>query len=189
MASSMVDVAGDAKRSLVANVRPAQASHSNVERRIVLEGNEILTLWPVSIVAAFLAAIFYMRMKARDERDRREPDTGLAILDFGRAYPDEAIRAIHATADEKAFFVRLHDGKAGFMLSQGNHFLCHLMEPGKISVSSSDGGRGLNVHFADFPYLDGIYEFPSAETAAEVSLWILGSFNPQSPFVPPETSH
>jgi hypothetical protein len=36
------------------------------------------------------------------------------------------------------------------------------------------------VHFTDFSYLDGVYEFASPEIAAEVSLWLLGSFKPQS---------
>ncbi len=139
-------------------------------------------IWPILLMVVLLAAIFYTRMKARAEKDRREPDAGLAILDFGRAFPDEAIRAIHATADEKAYFVRLHDGKAGFMAAHGTHFVCHLIEAGKVNTTNAPGGRGLTVHFADFSYLDGTYEFPSAEIAAEVSLWLLGSFNPQSDF-------
>ena len=67
--------------------------------------------WPIVIICVLIAAMFYMRMKARADKDRREPDAGIAILDFGRAFPDEAIRAIHATADEKAYFVRLHDAR------------------------------------------------------------------------------
>ncbi|MBP1856732.1 hypothetical protein [Rhizobium herbae] len=138
--------------------------------------------WPIVIICILLASIFYLRMKARAEKDRREPDTGVAILDFGRAFPEEAIRAIHATADEKAYFVRLHDGKAGFMAAHGTHFVCHLIEAGKVNVSNAESGRGLKVHFTDFSYLDGVYEFVSPEIAAEVSLWLLGSFNPQSDF-------
>lgn len=137
-------------------------------------------VWPILIMCVLLAAIFYTRMKARAEKDRREPDAGLAIMDFGRAFPDEAIRAIHATADEKAYFVRLHDGKAGFMAAHGTHFVCHLIEAGKVNTGNAPSGRGLTVHFADFAYLDGTYEFSSPEIAAEVSLWLLGSFNPQS---------
>ena len=137
---------------------------------------------PIVIICILLASIFYLRMKARADKDRREPDTGVAILDFGRAFPEEAIRAIHATADEKAYFVRLHDGKAGFMAAHGTHFVCHLIEVGKVNVSNAESGRGLNVRFTDFSYLDGVYEFVSAEIAAEVSLWLLGSFHPQSDF-------
>ncbi len=136
--------------------------------------------WPIVIICIVLAGFFYMRMKARAESDRHEPDAGVAILDFGRAFPEEAIRAIHATADEKAYFVRLHDGKAGFMAAHGTHFVCHLIEAGKVNVSNAESGRGLKVHFSDFSYLDGVYEFVSPQIAAEVSLWLLGSFNPQS---------
>ena len=139
-------------------------------------------VWPIIISCILLAGIFYMRMKARVDKDRQAPDTGLAILDFGRAFPDEAIRAIHATVDEKAFFVRLHDGKAGFMISHGKHFVCHVIQPGKVNVSRAPSGRGLDMHFTEFASFDGIYEFQSPETAAEVSLWMLGSFKPQSEF-------
>ncbi|OBZ94097.1 hypothetical protein ADU59_18035 [Pararhizobium polonicum] len=139
-------------------------------------------VWPVVIICILLAAVFYVRMKARADKDRREPDAGLAILDFGRAFPEEAIRAIHATVDEKAYFVRLHDGKVGFMAAHGNHFICHLIAAGKVSVdvSHARSGQGLKVHFADFSHLDGVYAFASPEIAAEVSLWLLDSFNPHS---------
>ena len=142
--------------------------------------------WIIVIVCVVLAGLFYIRMKARAEEDRLSPDAGQAILDFGRAFPDEAIRAIHSTKDDKAYFVRLHDGKAGFMASHGTHFVCHLIEPGRVQVTMTDSGQGLSVQFLDFPHLDGRYEFRGADIAAEVSLWLLGSFQPRSEFTTPE---
>ena len=135
-------------------------------------------IWPIVIICILLTALFYIRMKARAEKDRQEPDTGMAILDFGRAFPEEAIRAIHATADEKAYFVRLYDGKAGVMVSHGHHYSCHLIEAGKVNVKDAPSGRGLAMQFTDFPHLDGVYEFRAPEIAAEVSLWLLDSFQP-----------
>lgn len=134
-------------------------------------------LWYIIAMAVLLAAIFYMRMTARAEEVER-PDAGLAILDFGRAYPGEAIRQIHLTADGKAVFVRLHDGKAGCMLNNGNHYLCHLIEPGKVRTRNSGTGRGLIVEFPDSAFPGGTFEFRTAQEAAEVSLWLLGSFRP-----------
>jgi hypothetical protein len=139
-------------------------------------------IWPIVIMCMLLAGIFYMRMTARAAKAESAPDAGLAILDFGRAFPDEAIRAIHATADGKSFFVRLHDGKAGIMLSHGTHYVCHLIEAGNVRVRNAPSGRGLAVHFTDFDYLDATYEFRTPQQAAEVSLWLLGSFQPQSEF-------
>jgi len=139
-------------------------------------------IWPIVIMCMLLAGIFYMRMTARAAKQESVPDTGLAILDFNRAFPDEAIRAIHATADGRSFFVRLHDGKAGFMQSQGAHYVCHLIEDGNVRVSNAPSGRGLSLHFTDFDYLDSVYEFRTPQQAAEVSLWLLGSFKPQSEF-------
>jgi hypothetical protein len=135
--------------------------------------------WLVVVACLMLAAYVYQRMKRQREEDEMLPDEGQAILDFGRAFPEEAIRAIHPTADGRAFFVRLHDGRAGIILSQGRHFLCHLIVPGKVRVEPAAGDRTLKLGFGESAMLDGTYAFPTAETAADVSLWILGSFNPQ----------
>ncbi|KQR67897.1 hypothetical protein ASG25_00430 [Rhizobium sp. Leaf384] len=131
-----------------------------------------------AIAASLLAAAYiYQRMKRQQADDLSTPDEGQAILDFGRAFPDEAIRAIHPTADGNAFFVRLHDGKAGIVLGQGRHYLCHLIVPGKVRITHAASGRGLGLSFSDTAIFDGTYEFATGETAAEVSLWILGSFS------------
>lgn len=144
-------------------------------------------LWLLFIIIAILAGAFYMWMNARNERDWDNPDAGSAMVDFGRAFPDEAIRALHSTADRKAIFLRLHDGKAGFIQSHGTHYVCHVIQPGKVRVNSSESGRGLIVHFPDFAYLDNAFEFQNAGEAAEVSLWLLGSFSPKSEFAADQT--
>ncbi|AHK44282.1 MULTISPECIES: hypothetical protein [Ensifer] len=145
-------------------------------------------LWLLFIIIAILAGAFYMWMNARAERDWDDPDAGSAMVEFGRAFPDEAIRALHSTADRKAIFLRLHDGKAGFIQSHGTHYVCHVIQPGKVRVNSSDSGRGLIVHFPDFAYLDNAFEFHNAAEAAEVSLWLLGSFSPKSEFTADEAN-
>lgn len=143
-------------------------------------------LWLLLIIVVILAGSFYMWMNARAERDWNDPDAGSAMVEFGRAFPDEAIRALHSTADRKAIFLRLHDGKAGFIQSHGTHYVCHVIQPGKVRVNSSESGHGLIVHFPDFAYLDNAFEFHNASEAAEVSLWLLGSFSPKSEFATDE---
>ena len=55
-------------------------------------------LWLLLIAVIVLAGAFYMWMNARAERDWDNPDAGSAMDEFGRAFPDEAIRALtHAT--------------------------------------------------------------------------------------------
>lgn len=142
-------------------------------------------LWLLFIAVVVCAGAFYMRMNARAERDVANPDAGLAMVEFGRAFPDEAIRALHSTIDNRAIFLRLHDGKAGFIQSHGSHYVCHVIQPGKVRVNGSESGRGLIVHFPDFAYLDNSFQFGTAAEAAEVSLWLLGSFSPQSEFASP----
>jgi len=137
-------------------------------------------LWLLLLAVIVAVGAFYMRMNARAERDAENPDAGSAIVEFGRAFPDEAIRALHSTTDRKAIFLRLHDGKAGFIQSHGTHYVCHVIHPGKVRVNTSQSGRGLIVHFPDFAYLDNAFEFQTAAEAAEVSLWLLGSFGPRS---------
>lgn len=137
-------------------------------------------LWLLLLVAIAAVCLFYIRMNARAERDAYNPDAGSAIVEFGRAFPDEAIRALHSTVDRTAIFLRLHDGKAGFIQSHGTHYVCHVIQPGKVRVNTSESGRGLIVHFPDFAYLDNAFEFRTAAEAAEVSLWLLGTFSPKS---------
>ncbi|OAP34529.1 hypothetical protein AU381_24665 [Sinorhizobium glycinis] len=137
-------------------------------------------LWLMLIALIAVVGAFYVWMNARAERDADNPDTGSAMVEFGRAFPDEAIRALHSTIDGKAIFLRLHHGKAGFIQSHGTHYVCHVIHPGKLRVNNSESGQGLIVHFPDFAYLDNNFEFRMAAEAAEVSLWLLGSFNPKS---------
>ncbi|MEY9163881.1 hypothetical protein ABIE78_002000 [Sinorhizobium fredii] len=136
-----------------------------------------MMLWLILIALIVFVGAFYVWMNARAESDASNPDTGSAMVEFGRAFPEEAIRALHSTTDGKAIFLRLHDGKAGFIQSHGTHYVCHVIQPGKLRVNSSESGHGLIVHFPDFAYLDNNFEFRTAAEAAEVSLWLLGSFN------------
>jgi hypothetical protein len=54
-------------------------------------------------------------------------DTGLAIIEFNRAFPKEAIRQLQATANGQVVFVRLHDNKAGFMRNMQRHYACQVI--------------------------------------------------------------
>lgn len=136
--------------------------------------------WVILGAALVAAAAFFQRMKMRTEAEAAAPDEGQAILDFNRAFPDEPIRAIHATVDGSAYVVRLHDGKAGMMLSQGAHFICHLMDPGRVQATPASAADSVTLHFLDHPRFDGTYRFESPAVAAEIALWILGSFTPSS---------
>lgn len=135
-------------------------------------------LWTVTIVCLVLVGLVFRQVFRReDEQEMAGEDAGLAILEFGRAFPDEAIREVIATADGRAVFLRLHDGKAGCMHAHGHHYSCHLIEPGAVRVESA-GPRRLAVKFANAAFEGGVFEFRDEREAAEVSLWLLGSFMP-----------
>lgn len=134
-------------------------------------------LWTITIVCLFLAGLIFRQRFRRDEPERMGEDAGLAILEFGRAFPGEAIREIISTADGRTVFLRLHDGKAGCMHAHGHHYTCHLIEPGAVRVGSA-GPRRLSVQFPDAAFEGGTFEFHDERQAAEVSLWLLGSFMP-----------
>lgn len=136
-------------------------------------------LWTITALCLLLAGLIF-RLRFRGEEDTREAtdDTGLAILEFGRAFPEEAIRQVIATADGRTVFLRLHDGKAGCMHAHGHHYACHLIEPGTVRVESLGGAR-LSVAFANKAFEGGTFTFRSDNDAAEVSLWLLGSFVPR----------
>ena len=132
-------------------------------------------LWTVVIIAALLLLGLFFRQGLRMDEDHE--DAGLAIVEFGRAFPGEAIREIIATADGRTMFLRLHEGKAGCMHAHGHHYSCHLIEPGSVRVAGA-GARRLSVRFANAAFAGGIFEFRDEREAAEVSLWLLGSFMP-----------
>ncbi len=107
---------------------------------------------------------------------RDEPDTGTALLEFGRVYPGEAIRSIVNTADGKAHFYRLHGGKTGFLQEMGRHSIARVIEAGSIHVAPLDNARALKIDFREAGFPGGVYNFDSEEDAAEVSLWLCGTF-------------
>lgn len=127
------------------------------------------------ICLALVAVAYYVTRMAKNEDEDSQHDTGLAILEFGRAFPNEAIRSLHQTVDGNAVFVRTHDNKAGIMRNHRRHFACHLIEPGRARVTPLPTGRGFDIEFLDAPVQNGTFIFANAEDAAEVSLWLLGN--------------
>jgi hypothetical protein len=134
-----------------------------------------LIVWGV-IFALVIAFAFAVTRWTSQEKEDGLHDTGLAILQFGRAFPSEAIRQLQKTTDGQAVFVRLHDNKAGFIRNNRNHFACHLIQPGRVRVTDSGTGRGLAIEFLDAPHHNGTFEFPTPMEVAEVSLWLLGNY-------------
>ncbi|MCP8895424.1 hypothetical protein KYK29_10850 [Shinella daejeonensis] len=133
-------------------------------------------LWTVVALCLIVAVVvLQLRLRSRRRAVDGGEETGAAILEFGRAFPGEAIRAVVSTADGRVIFLRLHDGKAGCMRAGSHHFTCHLIEPGTVHVEAVDERR-LSVAFANRGFEGGVFEFRTAGDAAEVSLWLLGSF-------------
>lgn len=131
-----------------------------------------LAIFAVVVGFGFMAT----RMVARNKEDEGLHDTGQAILDFGRAFPNEAIRQLQRTKNGQVLFVRLHDSKTGFMKSMRNHFACYLIEPGRARLRDASESGSITVDFLDAPHHSGTYEFTSPAEAAEVSLWLLGNY-------------
>jgi hypothetical protein len=143
----------------------------------------------ILLVLLFALGLYGYRL-ARGERDASddEVDTGSAILDFARAFPGEAIRSLHMTADHEAVFVRLHDNRSGFMRSMGNHHACLLLDAKTLHVEPLESGDGLHVVFDEWPKFNGDYRFSTQEEAADVSLWLLASLQVDSE-AEPSTEH
>lgn len=134
-----------------------------------------LIVWGVVFALVALFAFVATRMNSRSEEEGLD-DTGFVILQFGRAFPMEAIRQLQKTADGQVVFVRLHDDKAGFMRNMGRHYSCHLIEPGRARATDSGTGSGLTIEFMDATHHNGTFEFATPAAAAEVSLWLLGNY-------------
>ncbi len=58
----------------------------------------------------------------------------------------------------------------------GKHNVCMMLNPERITVEHLESGDGFVVTFLDAPKYSGAYRFKSAGEAAEVSLWLLGSY-------------
>ena len=134
-------------------------------------------LWTIIIFCLIAGALVFRHVFRREDTENAEGDAGLAILEFGRAFPEEAIREVISSADGRTVFLRLHDGKAGCMQAHGHHYSCHLIEPTTVRVENA-GPKRLSVKFANAAFEGGVFEFRDERDTAEVSLWLLGSFMP-----------
>jgi hypothetical protein len=128
------------------------------------------------LIALILALAYYSTRVARASDEDGLRDTGMAIMQFGRAFPDEAIRNLHVTADGNVIFVRLHDNKAGFMRNNSSHFACYLIRPGRVRITPLASAKGFDAEFLDAPSQNGSFVFASEKEAAEVSLWLLDNY-------------
>lgn len=135
-----------------------------------------VVVWSIVFVLLMGLAWYVTRLIGRERTDGNRHDTGLAIVEFGRAFPHEAIRSLHVTADGEAIFVRLHDNKAGFMKSSRKHYACHLIEPGRVRVMPTSNPNGFSVEFLDASTQNCTYIFSTESEAAEVSLWLLDNY-------------
>ncbi|MDE1158836.1 MAG: hypothetical protein PW791_11285 [Neorhizobium sp.] len=135
---------------------------------------------PIIVWSIFCAIVvglaYYATRVAKLNGEESDNDLGLAILEFGKAFPGEAIRSLRATADGKAIFVRLHDGKAGIMKAHKHHNACHLIEPGRVRITPRSDSKGFAAEFFDAPTQSGTFVFKNEQEAAEVSLWLLDNY-------------
>ena len=98
------------------------------------------------------------------------------MVEFGIAYPNEAIRGVLMDKSGATTFMRLAAGKTGLTQIVGNAWVVRIIEPDDVQVNVTDDGEGLVLKFDQDSMIGGEYQFSSPEDAAEVSLWICGSF-------------
>jgi len=134
----------------------------------------VLAMW-VAILAVAFGFFFWATGMVKQEQVNDRFDAGLAILEFARAYPNEAIRNLVMTADGEMVFLRLWTGGTGCMRRISNRYLCNLIEPERVSTTLTPDSRGIMLEFFDLKPLSGSYYFRTEKEAAEVSLWLLGA--------------
>jgi hypothetical protein len=103
-------------------------------------------------------------------------ETGQAIMRFGKAFPEEAIREVIRTKDGDSYFLRLYGGRTGCILAYERHATCRIIEPDRVQVRSGPSSDSLTVDFFDKTDKTSVFVFRTPNDAAEVSLWLLGSF-------------
>lgn len=128
------------------------------------------------VVSGIALVVILVRLSDRGREGSEEADAGTALIEFGSAFPGEAIRAVIMTADKKASFFRLAEGRTGFLQTMGRHSIARLIEPEKVSVAAHDSAPALKIDFGETAFTGGTYRFASQEDASEVSLWLCGAF-------------
>lgn len=148
----------------------------------------VLVFWIV-VLSVFLGFFFWATNLLKTEAEGERFDAGLAILEFGKAYPDEAIRQVLMSADGDMVFLRLWTGRTGLMRRVGNRELCYLVNPAEVRVSLQADGKSLEINFPNMKHMNGTFAFRSEREAAEVGLWLLGSVALSIPQEFPIPSH
>lgn len=127
----------------------------------------------VAIVVAGIVVVVFAVNRAGGSDVATIDDTGAAIVEFGKAYPALPIRSAVMTEDKRACFLRLADGRTGFVQAIGRHYLARLLTTNSVGVSGGGSERSLKVDFRETSFAGGTFEFRTAEDAAEVSLWLV----------------
>lgn len=131
-------------------------------------------VWLLAIFLITMFSIYSMQLAARHREDDEE--AGPALIEFGRAFPKEAVRDVVATADRQTVFLRLYDNKVGCVQYRGRTMSCRLLRPGSVTVLPGSSEYAVQLDFRNSVSDSGEFVFLSERQAAEVSLWLLGSF-------------
>lgn len=126
-----------------------------------------------ALAAAGLAILLLMKRRAAKADGTAMDDAGTAIVAFGRAYPSLPIRDVVLTQGRGSAFLRLADGRVGFVQTTGRNVLARLLAPGSASATAGGDERTLIVDFREAPMPGGAFTFASPSDAAEVSLWLV----------------
>jgi hypothetical protein len=131
-------------------------------------------VWLLAIFLITMFSIYSMQLAARHREEDEE--AGPALIEFGRAFPQEAVRDVVATADRQTVFLRLFDNKVGCVQYKGRTMSCRLLHPGTATVLPGETQNAVRIEFKNSVSDSVEFVFASARQAAEVSLWLLGSF-------------
>jgi len=140
-----------------------------------LEDTLAFLIWGLAIAffVTFGAYIFYTSREAIRDNGF---ETGQAIMRFGKAFPMEAIREVIVAKNGDSYFLRLHGGRTGCIIAYQKHAVCRILEPGSVHIHAGPKDDSISIEFVDSSLKDATFIFRSPKDAAEVSLWLLGSF-------------
>lgn len=128
----------------------------------------------VFVVIVVIAALGAMALRRRRFGLASRHDPGPLLVEFGTAFPEEAIRDVVLTEDGETAFLRLADGRTGFVRTHGKRYTMRIIEPDGVAMEGPVGARGLSFSFKGGGGKPATYIFSKAEEAAEVSLWLCG---------------
>jgi hypothetical protein len=129
---------------------------------------EILAIMVVAGLCLVIGAVHFSGLSKTACITSRE----MAGARFNEDYPGEIPQEIVIATGGRAAFLRLANGRTGFVEAIGDRFLTRMFDADAIAWLENDGAKGIRLRFADLALPAATFTFGSDVEAAKVGRWL-----------------